>query len=174
MAIKNTKQKILPKTLPSPTAPRTRTWLFNFPAWRGAARGKNSVCLWAKGKKLMCARLRRWVWGSAASLWAPLCGLCLQRWLTPSWEDIGAQLGMDRPTEGLARLHLPPPSFRVKVRECIRAVGSWEGEEKKGRGREERRQKKEEERRDTKTEKEEPGDRDRHEWERDTEGPDQE
>lgn len=56
MAIKNTKQKILPKTLPSPTAPRTRTWLFNFPAWRGAARGKNSVCLWAKGKKLMCAR----------------------------------------------------------------------------------------------------------------------
>ena len=75
----------------------------------------------------------------------------------------------DGQTEGLAQLG-PPQRCGVKVCECTRAVGSWEGggEKEKRRGGErrggERREEegdrekgKKEERKDTKTEKEERG-----------------
>lgn len=157
MAIKNTKQKILPKTLSSPTAPHTRTWLFNFPAWRWGSERQKLCAPLGKRQKLTCVSLRRWVWGSPASLLpppTPPCGLCLQRLLTPSWEDIGPSWGRTDRQRDRPRC-TPYPELWVKVCELHKSCGVL------GRGRE-----KGERKGGEKTEKEERGDRDRHEWER--------
>lgn len=88
------------------------------------------ACLWAKGRrsKLGCVPL-----GGGCRLGRHSLGptvRALPPGLAPSCAGIGAQLGMDRQTEGLA-----PSGCRVKVGECTRAVGSWE---RKRRGGEER------------------------------------
>lgn len=107
-----------------------------------------------KRQKLLCVPLGWWLQDSAASPWAPLRGSCLQAFAA-SREGVGAQLGMDRQTEGLAKLRRPL-SCRVKVCECTKTVESWEGEEKEqGKGGERRGDREKGKARDTKTEKEE-------------------
>lgn len=78
--------------------------------------------------------------------------------LAPSWEGIGAQLGMDRRTEGLAA-----SGCRVKVGECTRAVRSWK---RKRRGGEERGEKSERKEKGEKEGKYEDGERGKERGER--------